>query len=40
MDQARDNVTGEMRAAAKSFPSGMKALGDYVSEIYGVLNSV
>ena len=33
LDHKRDPITGKLRPNPKSFPSGMKALGEYVSFI-------
>ena len=33
LDHKRDPITGKLRPNPKSFPSGMKALGEYVSYI-------
>ena len=34
LDHKRDPITGKLRPNPKSFPSGMKALGEYVSYIF------
>ena len=34
LDHKRDPITGKLRLNPKSFPSGMKALGEYVSYIF------
>ena len=34
LDHKRDPITGKLRPNPKSFPSGMKALGEYVSQIF------